>query len=143
MVHRGTCQGIQDGPVPHLGTGVGELCTVSAVLDYMVRRGLAAGPFFAVADGKRLTHEHFVKVVREAMDHPGTPDIASGSGPQPQQPGTDFRIGAATTAARYGLQDSLIKTLGRWESAAYMVYIHTPRETLCAVSRTLAGPPRH
>ena len=34
----------------------------------------------------------------------------------------------------------LIKTLGRWQSAAYTVYIRTPRETLCAVAQSLISP---
>ena len=33
-------------------------------------------------------------------------------------------MGAATIAAARGLQDSLIKTMGRWESSAYTLY-HT------------------
>ena len=45
--------------------------------------------------------------------------------------GHSFRIGAATTAARQGLQDCQIKTLGRWESSAYTKYIRTSPETLC------------
>ena len=53
--------------------------------------------------------------------------------------GHSFRIGAASTAARYRLQDSLIKTLGRWESMAYTLYIRTPREMLCTVSCVLVG----
>ena len=51
--------------------------------------------------------------------------------------GHSFRIGAATTAAQRGVQDSLIKTLGRWESSAYMTYIRTAPETLRKVARTL------
>ena len=49
--------------------------------------------------------------------------------------GHSFRIGAASTAARYSLQDSLIKTLSHWESFAYTLYVQTSREELCSVAR--------
>ena len=48
--------------------------------------------------------------------------------------GHSFRIGAATTAAAVGVEDSVIKTLGRWESSAYLAYVRIPRECLAAVS---------
>ena len=51
--------------------------------------------------------------------------------------GHSFRIGAATTAAQCGIQNALIKTLGRWESSAYTRYIRTAPEVLYKVSRTL------
>ena len=38
--------------------------------------------------------------------------------------GHSFQIGAATTGAQKGIQDSLIKTLGRWESAVYTIDFH-------------------
>ena len=52
--------------------------------------------------------------------------------------GHSFRIGATITTAQHGLPDSLIKTLGHWQSSAYTVYIRTPRDTLCAVASLLA-----
>ena len=55
--------------------------------------------------------------------------------------GHSFQIGAATTAAACGLPESLIKTLGRWESSAYMLYIRTPQSTLCAVAQKLVRAP--
>ena len=42
-------------------------------------------------------------------------------------------------AAQQGLQDSLIKTLGRWESSAYTSYIRTPPATLCKVAKSLVS----
>ena len=37
--------------------------------------------------------------------------------------GHSFRIGATTTAAARGVDDSVIKTLGRWQSSAYLLYV--------------------
>ena len=41
----------------------------------------------------------------------------------PHFSGQSFHIGAATTAAQAGIEDSVVKMLGRWESAAYHRYI--------------------
>ena len=112
---------------------LGATCPVAAILNYMVQRGSTGGPFFTFAEGRALTRDRFVTAVRTALTVAGF-DCSLYAG-------HSFRIGAATTAARRGIQDSLIKTMGRWESAAYTVYIRTPRETLCAVSSTLAGLP--
>ena len=57
--------------------------------------------------------------------------------------GHSFRIGAATAAVAQGLPEALIKTLGRWQSSAYMTYIRTPRETLCSVAKTLVQDGGH
>ena len=37
--------------------------------------------------------------------------------------GHSFCIEAAMTVASHGMPDSLIKMLGRWESAAYTLYV--------------------
>ena len=55
--------------------------------------------------------------------------------------GHSFRIGTAMTAVACGLPESLIKTLGRWESSAYMLYIRTPQSTLCLVAQKLVQGP--
>ena len=86
----------------------------------MVLRGDSAGPLFKWADGWYLTQEMFVAHVRQALTAACL--VAT------NYAGHSFRISAATTAARCGIQDVLIKTLGRWES---MAYIRTAPEVLC------------
>ena len=51
--------------------------------------------------------------------------------------GHSFRIGAVTTAAKIGIQDSPIRAMSRWESSTYLLYIHTPREKICSLAKTL------
>ena len=48
-----------------------------------------------------------------------------------------FRIATATLAASHGLPDHLIKTLGRWSSDAYQIYICTPISTIVEVASLL------
>ena len=108
----------------YLGRSQADLCPVSAVLAYMVLRGTTPGPFFFFTDGRYLTRDRFVSSVRAALRMQGVDDS--------RYSGHSFRIGAATTAALRGLPDSLIKTLGRWESSAslHCVHPHPQRNSL-------------
>ena len=109
-----------------------DLCPVSALLAYVVVRPALAGPLFVFRDGSFLTRERLVIAVQSALRQSGSRINVS------QYTGHSFRIGAAMCAAQIGIQDSTIKMLGRWESAAYQQYIQTLRETLAAISAVLA-----
>ena len=95
----------------------------------MKARGTKSGPFFTRSDGKYMTREYFVAAVWAALSQAGV-EVKN-------YLGHSFRIGAATTAAQQGLQDSLIKTLGRWQSSDYTRYIRTPKDTFTKVARAL------
>ena len=105
------------------------LCPVTAILRYMVARGVGAGPFFRFENRTPLTRMMFVYKVKEALTILHT----RGS----------FRSGAATTAVEQGISDATIKLLGRWKSNAYQVYIKTPREQLASYSCCVGGNAPH
>lgn len=107
-----------------------DICPVAAILQYPeVRPSLSSGPLFILQNGSPLTHEKFVSMVKEAL--------RAANVDQSLYVGHSFRIGAATTAARAGIPDHLIKALGRWESDTYQTYIHIPPETFASVSSLL------
>ena len=130
---------LQRSKTDQLGKGVDvfvgktgdSLCPVAGVLAYMAVCGLAKGPFFQFHDGQPLTKPRFTQLVRLAVEAIGLPykNFASHS----------FRIGAATTAARAGIEDSTIHTLGRWSSSAFLAYICMPRDHLAQFSATLSN----
>ena len=99
-----------------------DLCPVGALLSYLQCRGSAPGPLFVFKDGQFLSRKRFVELVRDGL---ARTDVD-----QEKYCGHSFRIGAATTAAAKGIEDSVIKTLGRWESTAYLQYVRIPREQL-------------
>ena len=105
------------------------LCPVAATLAYMASRGSQEGAFFQFKTGQPLTKAKFTQHVRTALQAAGLPYLNFA--------GHSFRIGAATSAARAGIEDSVIRTLGRWNSAAFLVYIRTPREHLAQFSVAL------
>ena len=124
----------RQGVTINLGRTNYRICPVAAVLSYLVKRGPTPGPLFTFNDGRYLTHDRFVRAVREALTATGVDTV--------KYTGHSFRIGAATTAANCGIQDSLIRTMGRWESSAYTLHIRTPRERICTVAATLVQPGR-
>ena len=119
------------------GTGVtlvightgGSICPVAALLAYLAVRSSAPGPLFIRENGSPLTRVYLVAAVRSALSQAGI-NVQGYSG-------HSFRIGAASAAAAAGLSDSLIQSLGRWKSSAFMTYIRTPPEHLIAVSLQL------
>ena len=115
-------------------TGCG-LCPVAAVLTYAAARGSKPGPFFVTSDARALIKQEFVCEIRKVLLRLGLPDN--------EYAGHSFRIGAATSAAMAGVEDSTIQLLGRWQSAAFLRYIRTPHERLASISSTLAAQARN
>ena len=76
-------------------------CAQSLLLAYMVRRGNRPRPLFIFQDGRPLMRPCFVVEVSKAL-------LAAGIDPKPYS-GHSFRTGAATTAARQGVEDSTNK----------------------------------
>ena len=114
-----------------LGRTHTHLCPVAALTSFMVNRGSDPGPFFTDSTGTALAKAQFVQAIREILSSVGLP--------QHQYAGHSFRVGAATSAAMAGIEDSTIQTLGRWHSAAFLQYIRMPKDHLASVSSTLAA----
>jgi len=113
----------------YLGKTSSDLCPVVSLLNYLVIRGNKPGPLFIFKDGRLLTRQRLVQALRGALQTAGID--------QSKYCGHSFRIGAATTAAEKGIEDSIIKTLGRWNSIAYLQYVKIPREQLASYSKLL------
>ena len=109
----------------HIGRGAFPLCAISAMSSFLHKRGNSPGPLFLLQNGQQLTRE----VLNSWL---GT--IFANAGIRGNFSSHSFRIGAATVAARNGVPDHMIQTLGRWSSNAYRGYIRTPSEALASMS---------
>ena len=109
----------------HIGVGRRPLCAVRAVMNYLALRRDAPGPLFLLQNGQPLSRNILTDWLRQIMASARVPGNFSSH---------SFRIGAATVAARNGVPDHLIQSMGRWSSNAYQLYIRTPAEALAALS---------
>ena len=107
-----------------IGKTSDDICPVAAMVTYLARRGGEEGPLFRLNNGRALTRECFVGMLRDCLRKARVE--------QNKYAGHSFRIGAATTATQQGIR--MIKMLGRWKNEAYQAYIQTPREKLAAIS---------
>ena len=114
--------------VGHTGSSI---CPVSAVLNYIRLRQDEPGPFFRSRTKQPVTKSWLTNKIRQILQALGLP--------QEDYAGHSFRIGAATSAALAGIEDSTIQALGRWQSAAFLQYIRIPKEQLAAISTRLSA----
>lgn len=114
----------------YLGRTGNKLCPISAMLAYLAIRPHVAGPLFILQDGTPLTRGRLVTHLRQALSQLNV-NATNFSG-------HSFRIGAATAAARAGLSDSLIQSLGRWKSSAFTAYIRTQVDELIAAPAAMS-----
>jgi len=92
-----------------------DLCSVNTLMNYLQRRGNAPGTLFQWQDYTLLSQMAFVSATRQAL--------ASANLPAHDFAGHSFHIGAATTAAMAGIEDSTIQTLSKQKSSSYKLYI--------------------
>ena len=104
------------------------LCPVEALLRYLHLRGSNPGPLFVFENGSALTRVKLSSVISNLLK------VCNIEG---DYTGHSFRIGAATTAARVGIPDNMIKTSGRWSSEAYRLYIRSSENDIARVSKKL------
>ena len=119
----------------YMGRTEVEVCPVQAMVNYLAKRNPNPGALFLTKTSSPLTHSTLVSNLQMTLRHTRVQEEELS-----KFNGHSLRIGAATTAAKQGLEDSLIQTLGCWKSAAYKLYIKIPRSQLAEVSRTLARP---
>ena len=120
----------RQGVTIYLGRTNSTVCPVAVLLSYLVLRGKGDGPLFQFKDGRALTCPRLVSELRKALAETGM---------KPENyAGHSFRIGAATTAAACGIPVEVIKTLGRWKSQAYQLYVRLPIDQLSSISKKLA-----
>lgn len=109
-----------------LGSTESVVCPVRAIIRYLGICNPEPGPLFTTSTGVPLTRAYLVTNLQAAIRQAGLDESAYN--------GHSFRSGAATTAAKNGLEDSLIQTLGRWPSDAFKLYIKIPQAQLSSVS---------
>ena len=116
------------GVVICVGRTDNALCPVAALAVYTTIRGTNDGPFFILENRTLLTPEQFVKLTKEK--HAAGIDSTCYSA-------HSFRIVVATTASARDVEHSLIQMLGRWKSAAYLLYVRVPRKTIASLTIVL------
>ena len=90
-------------------------CPLHALIQYTKIRGSSNGPLFCFPDASPVTVSQFNTELRRCLIFCGLDSAHYKS--------HSFRIGAASHAAEMGFTDAQIRTLGRWKSDAFRLYI--------------------
>ena len=96
-----------------------QFCPVQATLEYLALRGNRPGPLFCYCSLAPITADQFNAQLQRWLSFGGLDTR--------RYKGHSFRLGAASHTADKGFPDVQIRTLGRWKSDAFKVYIRPER----------------
>ena len=99
------------------------------VLQYVQQRGPATGPSSCSGTSPQSQKQHLWQMALSTIGQ----DLWD-------YPGHGFRIGEATTATLVGQEDSVICSLGRWNSNAFLHYVWMQFKFTCVPTCTIKGP---
>ena len=121
-----TLKGSNTDPFRHgvkiiVGRTGDKLCPVSAIMAYAAVRGSGQGPLFKFANGKPLIRASFVSKFQGLLEKIGYP--------AKQYAGHNVRVGATTTVATVGIQDSLFQTLVGGKAPHIYCILEFPRRS--------------
>ena len=90
-------------------------CPVYWLNQYLSFRGSLGTNLFQLPDGRALTRDHVMRVLRRALTFLDIDPLAYGT--------HSFRIGRCTDLACAGYTDQQLRQVGRWKSDAFKLYI--------------------
>ncbi|XP_077306255.1 integrase/recombinase xerD homolog [Lithobates pipiens] len=92
-----------------------ELCPVFILREFLNARPDGSGPLLVHGNGEFVSRYQFIGVFRKCLTALGLEGERFSS--------HSFRIGAATEAVRWGLDEEAVKRIGRWESRRFRSYV--------------------
>ena len=104
------------------------VCPVLAMRLFLRHRRLSVGPLYTFTDGTFLTRNRVARLLLHCFNDPR---INTHS----------FRIGGATALSQAGVSDSLIQSLGRWNSNCFIRYLRPPPQLISEFARRMANTP--
>ena len=95
------------------------ICPVTAMQDYLSIRGLSPGPLFCFMSIKPVSRNFFAQKLKFCLNFCGF-NVK-------RYKCHSFRIGGASYFYSLGYSEAQLKTLGRWNSNAFLAYIRNQR----------------
>ena len=115
----------------HVGCSGGPICSPCIMhLFFSHFPAPPSSPLFRFSSGLDLSYRLYNAIIKRLVKLSGLDPALYSS--------HSVRAGAATQAAKSGLDPDSIKRLGRWRSQAYMVYLRPPPEAYAAFAPFLA-----
>jgi hypothetical protein len=111
---------------------ISNKCAISAMCNYLDHCGfdhISSAPLYSIDGHTPMTSYQVTSALRVLIANVGLDPAMYAS--------HSFRRGGATSLSEQGVPATTIQALGRWKSASYALYVHTPLATIIQAAASL------